>query len=1006
MRLLTSSALALGLVLASTGPALAQVISTGTIEVIVEDAQGGRLPGVTVSASAPDVVTTRQTVTDAEGVANLPAMAPSTKYIVKAALSGFRDFERTDIRVTSGQVTTLHATMNLSTLTEQVTVTGQATPLVDVTRAVTGTDITLQLTESLPTGRSYQSYLQLVPSAAPDSPVSPGNPASRSGINWKENSSVSDNIGGSTDNVYYFGGINVTDPVTGTFGANLNTEIIQEQKVLVGGIPAEYVGAAGLISNVITKSGSNIYSGSYNYFFRNDGFVAENIHNPGQAFSTKDTAFTLGGPIALDKLWAFGSFRYIKTTQDVNASDTREFLRTADTIAKQGFVKGTWAPRSNELVTFTFLNDPQTRSSDIDGSIANSRAKRREQGGNRYSGQYNRIFSNLLVDASLNYHDAALSDFAVDTTTSRNNVAFRTSATRTLADEQLGGYGQNFPETRPSWLAGGTAQYNYKQHTIKGGLEWTQHEDHRNLQYTGPELAQYTSISNIYLAEGGITAGDISTSTNWTTRTFRTSTASDYNGLIATINTLPNRSAFYAAYDTNGDGTIAASELNSALIFNSTAANPNAQINYYRTAQTALGPQDQRVVGWSFFGQDEIAMNRWSFNLGLRGERWGHYATTGDKVFQFATVYAPRLSAVYDLKGDGKQKASAFWGRYYDPIRMDMTNFAGTATGQTREEQVYILNQWVTYRTRGGPTTIDGFFSPTTKTPYTDELQLQFEQDFGRNMSGSVTYYNRKTRDIFEDFDPGLYTEPSKYTGDVNNPNTLFLGWEYFGWTADNHPAANFFLGTLPDSERNYNGLELQFRKRYADNWQGLVSYSYLDATGNAISDGNADFAGDVLWLDPRALNNQGTVAGTIHHLFKMSGSYNTKWGVELGGTYRWNSGTVVNTTEFAQNRRLPVQGATTFVDPNNGAEDQWIADGAIGAVQNPSWGQLDFRVQYAHALGRATGEIFLDLFNVTNNQSAIRLQDLEAGSGGVPYLGELTWVNPRNAFLGFRIRF
>ena len=48
----------------------------------------------------------------------------------------------------------------------------------------------------------------------------------------------------SADNVYYFDGINVTDPVTGTFGANLNTEIIQEQHVITGGIPAEFVGRA------------------------------------------------------------------------------------------------------------------------------------------------------------------------------------------------------------------------------------------------------------------------------------------------------------------------------------------------------------------------------------------------------------------------------------------------------------------------------------------------------------------------------------------------------------------------------------------------------------------------------------------------------------------------------------------------------------------------------------------------------------------------------------------
>src|SRR5262249_34130713 len=151
-------------------------------------------------------------------------------------------------------------------------------------------------TESLPTGRSYQSYLQLVPGVLPDSPNQTGNPSSRSGMNWKD-IITGDNIGVSTDNQYYFEGINVTDPVSGTFGANLNTEIIQEQKVITGGIPAEYIGASGLISTVITKSGSNVYHGSGNYFFQNDGLVAEDDHNPGNSFSNMDTAFTIGGPI-------------------------------------------------------------------------------------------------------------------------------------------------------------------------------------------------------------------------------------------------------------------------------------------------------------------------------------------------------------------------------------------------------------------------------------------------------------------------------------------------------------------------------------------------------------------------------------------------------------------------------------------------------------------------------------------------------------------------------------
>jgi hypothetical protein len=997
------SALCVALALALPGLASAQVLTTGSIEVVIEDAQGGRLPGVTVTARAADTVTTRTAVSDAQGVAVLEALAPSAQYAVTGMLSGFRELNRQNILVRSGQVTTIHETLGLSTLTEQVQVVGEATPVVDVRRAISGQDITLDLTESLPTGRSYQSYLQLVPGVLPDSPNSSGNPSSRSGMNWKD-VITNDNIGVSTDNQIYFEGINVTDPVSGTFGANLNTEIIQEQKVYTGGLPAEMIGASGLVSTIITKSGSNRYSGSANYFFQNDSMVAADEHNPGNTFSSKDTAFTVGGPAIANKVWGFGSFRYTKRTEDVSTQDTHVFLRSPETIQKQGFAKGTWAPSTRDLVSFMFLNDPFERTGSIDPSVANSRDRVRKQGGNRYSGSYNRVMSNVLVDGAINYHDAEITDLSSDRTNPRNTVVFQRTAVRTLADEQLGGFGQDFPETRPTWGTKGAAQYQLGMHRFKGGLEWAQHEDHRNLQFVPSSLpGQFTSIHSQYLGTG-VTAASIANSTLWSARQFNSNNASDFSGFISAINALPNRASFYALLDTDGNGAITSAELGQSLVFNSTAGNPNGMINYYRTLQTALGPQDTKVRGWTFFGQDEFSYNRFTFNAGLRVERWSHLATTGATVYDFPWTWAPRVGGVMDVLGDGKQKASAYWGRYYDPVRMDMTNFAGTLTGQVREEQVFANNQWVTYRVRGGPVTQDGFFTNTAKTPYTDELQFQYEVDLGNNMSGSATYYHRRTRDIFEDFDPGLYTEPSAYPGPINDPNSLFLGWDYFGFDAANPPRANFFLGTLEGGERNYNGIELVFRKRFASRWQSLVSYNYLDATGNAVSDGNADFAGDVLWLDPRAPNMEGTVPGTIHHIFKVAGSYLTPIGVDLGGTYRWNSGTIVNQTQLASSRRLPIQGnAFPFAGIT---EEHWVQAGAIGGVKNPSWGQFDLQVKYVKRFNPITTEFFMDVFNVFDDQAATRLEDLVAGTGATAFGSEIQWLAPRRAIVGARIGF
>ena len=299
----------------------AQVTTTGAAVVIVEASDGSRLPGATVTVAAHDVTTKRTAVTDSQGEALLLNLAPSANYVVTAELAGFSTVRNERVLVRSGQTTSLHVAMSVSTQTEEITVTAE-TPLVDTTSAVTGQDITLELTESLPTGRSFQSYLQLVPGVLPSNG---GNPASKSGLNYSD---IGGDIGSSADNFYYFDGINVTDPVSGTFGANLNTEIIQEQKVLTGGIPAEFVGTPGLLSNVITKSGSNTWHGSVNYFFQNDSLFAENKNSPQQKFNSFDSAATLGGPIVKDRAWFFASFRRLVRDDDVTSLDTNQFLRS------------------------------------------------------------------------------------------------------------------------------------------------------------------------------------------------------------------------------------------------------------------------------------------------------------------------------------------------------------------------------------------------------------------------------------------------------------------------------------------------------------------------------------------------------------------------------------------------------------------------------------------------------------------------------------------------------
>jgi hypothetical protein len=376
------------------------------------------------------------------------------------------------------------------------------------------------------------------------------------------------------------------------------------------------------------------------------------------------------------------------------------------------------------------------------------------------------------------------------------------------------------------------------------------------------------------------------------------------------------------------------------------------------------------------------------------------------------------VSVNYDLRGRGRSSIGIFYGEYYDAFRDTAIDFAGSLSGNVFAEEVYVdaVGDWVKFRDRGGVETRDAFFANAIETPVTEELQLQYKQDLGRNMMFEVNLIDRETSDIGEDFG-SIYYDAAQYSaaGDINDPNTLFLGPEYFGFAGlSGIPAnLNFLIGTLPGAFRDWQGFELVFRKRYSDNWQLLASYNYADAEGNSNSDGNFDGAGDVFPLDPRAPNRTGTQPGLVEQLFKVHGSYNWDNGVQIGGSYRWNSGISLNRNSGqAFDRSIPALTDNPF--PSNGLDgtgglfgSTWIADDALGFFDGDSYGVLDARVSYLWSINdRFQADFFLDVFNVLDDQSVIQIQDLQGGGGGFSFREGIIFVQPRRYFLGARLRF
>ena len=123
----TSLCLALALTLVAASPAAAQ---TGQINGVVTDNTGGVVPGALIKALEVATGLARETVSGADGRYTFTSLRPTT-YDVSVELSGFRPAQRKGVLLQANQNLTMNFSVELGTLAETVTVSGES-PLVDV----------------------------------------------------------------------------------------------------------------------------------------------------------------------------------------------------------------------------------------------------------------------------------------------------------------------------------------------------------------------------------------------------------------------------------------------------------------------------------------------------------------------------------------------------------------------------------------------------------------------------------------------------------------------------------------------------------------------------------------------------------------------------------------------------------------------------------------------------------------------------------------------------------
>src|SRR5437016_3655078 len=290
---------ALFLALISLAVPVAAQTTNGVISGIVSDAQGGVLPGVTVTGRNIETGITRTVVTESDGRYRLAALPPG-RYEMRAELQGFGAANIPDMTLLTGTELTRNITMQVQGLNESVTVTGEA-PIVEVTRSEVSGVITQDQMQNLPLAtRQPMDLALLMPGTSQD--------AVRA---RKANSNIG--AGAFTNgSALLVDGVWNKEGNTGEPRQDFPVSAIQEFKVYLSQSPAEYGWTAGGTVSMATKSGTNQFHGEGFEQFQNqamsvqDPFSKKN-GNPKPASNRSQYGGTFGGPIVKDRIHFFQS---------------------------------------------------------------------------------------------------------------------------------------------------------------------------------------------------------------------------------------------------------------------------------------------------------------------------------------------------------------------------------------------------------------------------------------------------------------------------------------------------------------------------------------------------------------------------------------------------------------------------------------------------------------------------------------------------------------------------
>lgn len=323
------------------GVASAQV-TTSSISGVVHDNEGNPLPAATVMAVHNPSGTTYGTTTREDGRFALPGMRVGGPYSVTVSFVGYQKQTREDIHLTLGVARNVDFVLHDENIKlNEITITGERDAIFSAERTGAATSINLETIQALPTiTRRIDDFVRLTPQAK----RTPFGGFYFAGQDNRLNNITID--GSYFNNSFGLGG----QPGDRTGVAPISLDAIEQVQVNVAPFDVRQGNFVGAGINTVTKSGTNEYSGSVYYQFRNESLVGKKAKDldvdPGK-FNYKQIGVNVGGPIIRNKLFFFASFENDALTQPGTT-----YLANPGGVTPGGNITRVPAATLNELSAF------------------------------------------------------------------------------------------------------------------------------------------------------------------------------------------------------------------------------------------------------------------------------------------------------------------------------------------------------------------------------------------------------------------------------------------------------------------------------------------------------------------------------------------------------------------------------------------------------------------------------------------------------------------------------